>query len=191
MKTFLDHRDYATTLRQVVGRIKQPNETMAQYYFGKMNLLQACNIGGKEVRSSSPEQLYAEYLSLLTTDTRCPQDIKRKSQWESKGSARRYEDKPPAGRLHKPMTKPVPRCFNCNKLGHQFRQCRQPKLECNRCNKIGHDENQCPSYKKAKPVVDPVHSTGTQECYFIDSTVNGTTVRAYIDTGCSITTICS
>jgi hypothetical protein len=51
MKTFPDHRDYATTLRQVVERIKQPNETVAQYYFGKMNLLQACNIGGKDAVS--------------------------------------------------------------------------------------------------------------------------------------------
>jgi hypothetical protein len=96
MNTFPDHRDYATTLRQVVGPIKQPKETMAQYYFGKMNLLQACNIGGKDAvscfidglvdrtfrngvkagRFESPEKLYAEYLSLLNTDTWCPQDDK-------------------------------------------------------------------------------------------------------------------
>jgi hypothetical protein len=35
-------------LRQLVNRMNRPNETMTQYYFGKMNLLHACNITNKE-----------------------------------------------------------------------------------------------------------------------------------------------
>jgi hypothetical protein len=82
MKNFPDHLNFAVTLRQVVERIKLPNETMTQYYFSKINFLRACNIRGKDAvsclieglmnrtlrngakagRFESPEQLYAEYL---------------------------------------------------------------------------------------------------------------------------------
>ncbi|CAH1378842.1 unnamed protein product, partial [Tenebrio molitor] len=47
VKTFPEHHDFATTLRQLVNREKQFHESMTQYYLGKINLLQACNITGK------------------------------------------------------------------------------------------------------------------------------------------------
>jgi hypothetical protein len=100
VKTFPDPRDYARTLRQAVDRVKQPTETMAQYYFGKVTLLLACNIGGKDAvsclidglvdrtlrngatarRFESPEQLYAEYLSLLNTELISPREVQRDPQ---------------------------------------------------------------------------------------------------------------
>jgi hypothetical protein len=87
IKTFPFHHDFANTLRQMLDRVKQPNESMTQYYFGKMNLLQACNITDKEAvsclidgllddtqktgakagRYKTPERLYAEYLSTIAT----------------------------------------------------------------------------------------------------------------------------
>ncbi|KAK5647817.1 hypothetical protein RI129_002709 [Pyrocoelia pectoralis] len=88
VKTFPDHVDFAATLRQLVNRDKQRNETMTQYYFGKMTLIQACNItkknavsclidglkdrtlrnGAKAGRYDTPEDLYTEYLSTLDND---------------------------------------------------------------------------------------------------------------------------
>jgi hypothetical protein len=35
--------DFASTLRQLVDQVQQPNETMTQYYFGKLDLLQECS----------------------------------------------------------------------------------------------------------------------------------------------------
>ncbi|KAJ3631872.1 hypothetical protein MTP99_012977 [Tenebrio molitor] len=88
VKTFPDHHDFAATLRQLVNREKQFHESMTQYYFGKMNLLQACNITGKHAvsclidglsdrtlrngakagRYETPEELYTEYLSTLVAE---------------------------------------------------------------------------------------------------------------------------
>jgi hypothetical protein len=51
VRTFPDHHNFASTFRQLVDRVKQPNETVTKYYFGKMNLLQPCNITGKEAVS--------------------------------------------------------------------------------------------------------------------------------------------
>jgi hypothetical protein len=94
LKPFPDYHDFARTLRQLANRVKQPNETMTQFYFGKMNLLQACNItvkeavsclidgltdrtlqnGAKAGRYGTPESLYTEYLSTLDAETVQPQD---------------------------------------------------------------------------------------------------------------------
>jgi hypothetical protein len=102
VRTFPDHHDFARTLRQLVDRIKQPNETMTQYYFGKINLLHACNITGKEAvsclidrltdhtlqngakagRYETPESLYTEYLSTLSAEAVEPHDMRPKPRIE-------------------------------------------------------------------------------------------------------------
>jgi hypothetical protein len=50
LRIFPDH-DFASTLRQLVDRVKQPNETVTPYYFGKLDLLRVCNINDKEADS--------------------------------------------------------------------------------------------------------------------------------------------
>jgi hypothetical protein len=96
MRIFSDH-DFASTLRQLVDQVQQPNETMKQYYFGKLDLLQVCNItdkeavsclidglmdhtlknGAKAERYETPEQLYAKYLSTLTAEMLEPRDTRQ------------------------------------------------------------------------------------------------------------------
>jgi hypothetical protein len=78
---------------------------MTQYYFGKMNLLQACNITGKEAvsclidglmdrtlqngaqagRYETPESFYTKYLSTLSMEAVEPQDMRPKFRVERKG----------------------------------------------------------------------------------------------------------
>lgn len=80
-KTFPDHHDFAATLKKLVACVKQSNQTMTQYYFTKMDLIQACKIAGKDAvsclidglrdntlqngaqagRYETPESLYTEY----------------------------------------------------------------------------------------------------------------------------------
>jgi hypothetical protein len=73
---------------------------MTQYYFGKLDLLQVCNVtyeeavlcligglmdhtlknGTKAERYGTPEQLYAKYLSTLTVEMLEPRDTREKLQ---------------------------------------------------------------------------------------------------------------
>lgn len=46
INTFPDNVDFAATLRLLVNRLKKPEETITQYYFSKMYLLEACKITG-------------------------------------------------------------------------------------------------------------------------------------------------
>lgn len=84
-KTFPDNVDFAATLRLLVERYKRSDETITQYYFSKMYLIEACKITGinavsclidgladvhleQEARSNNcltPETLYSQFLSKL------------------------------------------------------------------------------------------------------------------------------
>ncbi|KAJ8937624.1 hypothetical protein NQ318_003741 [Aromia moschata] len=87
-RTFPDHHDFSATLRKLVNRSKLATETMTQYYFAKLELLQACEITGtkavsclidgigdralqnsaKAGRYETPEHLYEKFLSTLADD---------------------------------------------------------------------------------------------------------------------------
>lgn len=85
INTFPDNVDFAATLRLLVNRSKKADETITQYYFSKMYLLEACKITGanavsvlidglndpywqQDARSRkflNPEVFYAEFLAKL------------------------------------------------------------------------------------------------------------------------------
>ncbi|KAJ8953799.1 hypothetical protein NQ318_006646 [Aromia moschata] len=89
-RTFPDHHDFSATLRKLVNRSKLATETMTQYYFAKLELLQACEITGtkavsclidgigdralqnsaKAGRYETPEHLYEKFLSTLADDNK-------------------------------------------------------------------------------------------------------------------------
>jgi hypothetical protein len=167
IKTFPVHHDFANTLRQMLNRVKQPNESMTQYYFGKMNLLQACNITDKEAvsciidgllddtqkvgakagRYETPELLYAEYLSTLTTNTYELRDTMPRSRFEHtprsrfEDAFRRQRPRRETGELYQPRERPINtnlnesavetsgyQCFNCHESGHTSRTCPKPRV---------------------------------------------------------------
>lgn len=85
INTFPDNIDFASTLRFLVNRLKKKEETITQYYFSKMYLIEACGISGTNAVSClidglndpiwqqdaqtqnfcNPELFYAEFLSKL------------------------------------------------------------------------------------------------------------------------------
>jgi hypothetical protein len=212
VKTFPDHHDFAATLRQLVNREKQFHESMTQYYFGKMNLLQACNITGKYAvsclidglrdrtlrngakagRYETPEELYTEYLSTLVAEV---------ADNETKVADRRGKgfDRRRLGTKMSPSTnkrndsdsteKRILRCYNCHETGHVAGNCPKPLVECGNCKLLGHEAGKCRRPKTSGPSVRLLCPSDTQDCYFVECAINGKPLKGYIDTGCSIVTL--
>ncbi|KAJ3626844.1 hypothetical protein MTP99_017312, partial [Tenebrio molitor] len=212
VKTFPDHHDFAATLRQLVNREKQFHESMTQYYFGKMNVLQACNITGKHAvsclidglsdrtlrngakagRYETPEELYTEYLSTLVVEV---------ADNETKVADRRGKgfDRRRLGTKMSPSTnkrndsdsteKRILRCYNCHKTGHVAGNCPKPRVECGNCKLLGHEVGKCRRPKTSGPSVRLLCPSDTQDCYFVECAINGKPLKGYIDTGCSIVTL--
>jgi hypothetical protein len=212
VKTFPDHHDFAATLRQLLNREKQFHESMTQYYFGKMNLLQACNITGKHAVSclidglsdrtlrngakagcyETPEELYTEYLSTLVAEV---------ADNETKVANRRGKgfDRRRLGTKMSPSTnkrsdsdsteKRILRCYNCHETGHVAGNCPKPRVECGNCKLLGHEAGKCRRLKTSGPSVRMLCPSDTQDCYFVECAINGKPLRGYIDTGCNIVTL--
>lgn len=90
LTTFPDHYDFASMLKKLLARQKQSYESWDKYYFEKMELVRACEIGGKNAvsciidgitnstietgakagRYQTPEELYANYLTTLSVEER-------------------------------------------------------------------------------------------------------------------------
>ncbi|KAJ8932979.1 hypothetical protein NQ318_011196 [Aromia moschata] len=88
-RSFPDHMDYTTLLENMLGRRKDPAETMTTYYFKKMELLRSCDIkrkqavsclihgiddplvqnGARAGRYRTPEDLYEEYFRFICNDS--------------------------------------------------------------------------------------------------------------------------
>lgn len=84
-KMFPDNVDFVTTLKRLVTRLKQADETIPTYYFSKMYLIEACKITGEDAVSClidglnnqavqeqakaqnflTPETLYSQFLTVL------------------------------------------------------------------------------------------------------------------------------
>lgn len=189
IKTFPDHHDFATTLKKLVNRSKQTNESWIQYYFSKMDLIQACKItdrdavsclidgmndrtlqnGAKAGRYENPEALFTEYLSTRTNDI-VVEDIEIRERFDR----RRLGPKIIKKRFHPYNSKPLHysqevRCYNCRNVGHVSSRCPKPRLECNKCKLLGHDESRCRKYPKImKGDVKLIDPKSTNTCYFID-----------------------
>nr|CAH7746648.1 unnamed protein product [Callosobruchus chinensis] len=167
-RTFPDNIDFAQTLRLLVDRVKAPDETITQYYFSKMYLLEACKISGvnavsclidgldnpywqAEARTNNfmtPEILYSQFLcNLPNHGIQVP--IQVSSPVPHMSYEREREVREP--REHRKERdnnielnkQNMRKCYTCGKVGHIATECRHAPI-CYKCNNKGHIAIKCP-----------------------------------------------
>ncbi|XP_068897798.1 uncharacterized protein [Tenebrio molitor] len=185
---------------------------MTQYYLGKINLLQACNITGKYAvsclidglsdrtlrngakagRYETPEELYTEYLSTLVAEV--ADNETKVADRRGKGFDRRRLGTKMSTSTNKrndsdSTEKRILRCYNCHEPRHVAGKCPKPRVECGNCKLLGHEAGKCRRHKTSGPSVRLLCPSDTQDCYFVGCAINGKPLKGYIDTGCSIVTL--
>lgn len=161
-KSFPDHVDYATVLRKMLGRIKEKNETMTNYYFSKMELMRTCQITGRNAvsclidgivnvtiqngaragRYVTPESLYEEYLSTLRDD----KFTEINHMYQGTSGRRNLKPEQPKFREQSQQRKSDVKnvyCYNCKSKGHFHSNCPKERVECTKCHLLGHEANKC------------------------------------------------
>uniref|UniRef100_A0A6P7G7D4 Uncharacterized protein LOC114334848 n=1 Tax=Diabrotica virgifera virgifera TaxID=50390 RepID=A0A6P7G7D4_DIAVI len=150
IQTFPDTVDFAHTLRLLVDRLKQPSETITQYYFAKMYLAEACKISGsnavsclidglndpdlqkyaREKNFISPETLYAQFLVKL------PNYGITHPELAEHGEEREIEQR---------LRLPIIPCAICSRMNHATESCyhRKKVQKCYTCGKFGHLSKAC------------------------------------------------
>lgn len=146
--TFPTKINYAQLIKDMIGRKRKTDETLLQYFFSKLSLLQQCEISGEKAVSliidglddqflkrtaeaakhSTPESLLA---FLKNCHERASVDFKPPHKKIKYGDRRQKVDSR--------------KCFLCKKTGHRASKCRLGKRSviCNFCKKTGHEEKFC------------------------------------------------
>ncbi|CAG9824414.1 unnamed protein product [Phaedon cochleariae] len=158
-RTFPDTIDFATTLHLLVDRVKSPDESITQYYFSKIYLLEACKITGtnavsclidglndgylqQEAKANkylTPESLYSNFLSKLANYEIQIEEIKTSSQDEAE-----FVEGLPLQQFQRKIDPLVKKkCYTCGKFGHISEKCRHAPL-CYKCRLKGHIAAKCP-----------------------------------------------
>ena len=95
-------------------------------------------------------------------------------------------------------------CYNCKEKGHSFLYCPKPIIRCSQCHKVGHNTESCRSNVESKTTnngnvqktmcidsfIRDVHSKPSPNAkYLKEVRINGATLKAFVDFGSDVTLI--
>lgn len=156
-RAFPSEENYGRLLEEMLARTTRGDESLREYFYDKLNLLNRCEIKGKRavdcvihgitdrsVRSGAQALNCEEPEDLL--NFLCAQRItyfsnKDRSRQRSNSSAVTNNSGNNDGSIV---------CFNCRNKGHPYHKCPKPVIKCKKCNRIGHDNENC----KLRPVAE-------------------------------------
>ncbi|VEN56651.1 unnamed protein product [Callosobruchus maculatus] len=216
IQAFPDHQDFPTNLKNLIFRIKNPEETWTEYYFAKQQLLRQCQITGKNAvamiidgisditiqsgakvgRYASPEDLYREYLSTLENTRHRRTNPHTKPDFLRKTEKYRPEHLKSSHHKSDSNRKMRGKCYNCGEFGHMQTHCPKERLECTLCKKLGHSVEKCfrnknnrPKSNEHKTLMCDTQDKSEMNGYYVDCSINGHLLKGFIDSGCEIVTI--
>ncbi|CAK1603777.1 unnamed protein product [Parnassius mnemosyne] len=210
-KAFPSEENYGRLLEEMLKRTSRNDESLREYFYDKLSLLNRCDIIGKKavdciiygisdrsirngaqtLNSHEPEDLlnYLASQKPQIFDSRQGERISQKSFKSSVPSTSKSIS------TNNSLT-----CYNCRSQGHPYYKCTKPILKCRRCNRIGHDNDDCklqpihPSNytisinnrsEKKSLKIDSFNNTNDK--YFKSVIINEHTFEAYIDFGSECT----
>ena len=208
IRTFPRHRDYGSMIEEMMHRRKLPSESMTKYYQEKVAMCFRCKLSdsatvsciirglptalqpnARAFKCERPDELYEGFLCAL--DDYRPPLISEARVFHRETSRQLPEKKNP------PFNPDIDPCPRCKKTGHILRNCPQPDLRtCFKCGNQGHIATRCTNPPKNKPALDVTRTAkdvnilqNYNDIYKKAAKINGTYIKAYLDTGSQVNVI--
>lgn len=212
IKAFPSESNYGALLTDMLERRMRIGESIDEYYYDKITLLNACDIGRKKavdclihgiddrmIRASAssarlqdPEDLL-KFLKDLCRETY----TKNKPKIFANTSADMI-----CAKCNKPGHRAVQcrvatevSCYNCKEKGHISIKCPKPIKKCNNCNRLGHDTADCrlrsnSNSNKTEKRTLLTNTTKSDSKYYKNVIINGSIeTSAFIDFGSDCTLV--
>lgn len=191
-------------------------DSLEEYYYQKMVLLNRCNIVGKNaidcilfgiddrsVRTSAEATQFTKPDKLLVylrnvRSTRKPEKSSLAMQagnGENKQS-RHFKANYNTSEAKSNRSYKLTKCYNCGEEGHPYSLCKQPVKRCDSCHRVGHTSNNCSSKADSKTnesnynnktVLRISKHQDDESKYFKNAYVNGQNLECYVDFGSQCT----
>ncbi|XP_069364889.1 uncharacterized protein [Maniola hyperantus] len=188
-KAFPSEENYGRLLEEMLSRTSRFDESLREYFYDKLGLLNRCEISGRKAvdciiygisdrsirngaqaqNSSEPEDLLCFLASqkvqpplksrINERTTQRPSSINPNTNFNSTNSNSN-------GTSVNSFS-----CYNCRARGHPFYKCPRPIIKCRKCNRIGHDFEACKLEPRASPNLksNQAESTAEKNILKIDS----------------------
>lgn len=168
IKAFPSETNYGALLSDMLDRRMRIGESVDDYYFDKITLLNACDIKGKKavdclihgiedrmIRSSAssarlndPEDVLKFLKDLCReSDLRLSRQKTNFANFRDIVCSRCNKTGHRGAQCRNVVSEVI--CYNCREKGHTFNKCSKPVIKCEICNRLGHKSNDC-YHNKAK-----------------------------------------
>lgn len=209
--------NYADLLSEMLNRKTRRNETLEEYYYDKVMLINRCELSGKKAvdcltqgifdpnirmnvqgaNLQTPESVL-QYFRNITSKVAYPPRTFNQGHQPNEHFSKKNIDL-----SRKPLTISKLTCYNCHEVGHTVAQCSKEIIKCNKCRCYGHIEKNCSKQfesKNVKEIAKPTNSsnsnvlsieTGSRgsDKYYKPIKVNGKPMTSFVDLGSQCTLI--
>lgn len=217
LKAFPCEDNYGDLLTEMLSRKSKRHETLEEYYYDKLRLINRCEITGikavdclthgifdNNVRMNAQGLCFKEPEDVLTyfrkISTKRDEGPKLNTNIRDRAMAVPIKRTQAGNTTDDKQKKFDAVCFNCNEKGHFWQNCPRDLVKCGKCRRVGHNAVKCDKYPvsadKAPSVSGPSRSVlkiQTQatsvDKYYKNITVNGRVVKAFVDLGSECTLI--
>ncbi|KAL0803248.1 hypothetical protein ABMA28_017286 [Loxostege sticticalis] len=162
-RAFPSETNFGALLSEMLARRYKLGDSLDEYYYEKMVLLNACDITGKKAVDCIIYGLDDRTLKASASSARFnhPEDL----LGFLKDMCREHIDRSSKNKLQSTSNNSITcsyckkvshnfrqcralLCFNCKQYGHKLQQCPQPTIKCEHCQKLGHKSEDCFSKNK-------------------------------------------
>lgn len=217
LKAFPCEQNYGDLLSEMLSRKSRKGETLIEYYYDKIMLINRCEIKGRHAVDCLTHGIYDNNIRMNVQGAHYdePEQV---LNYLRNISSRNVESFP----LRKPTSETRESndsfkrnfsstnntfnrrghqvtCFNCGEAGHIVSNCPKEIIKCKNCNRHGHVESKCSvsnrqgnNFKQTdatKKVLNIKDNADANSKYYKDIKVNGFEMKAYIDFGSECTLI--
>lgn len=212
LSSFPCREDYAELLTEMLAKRVKYGESLDQYYYAKVNLLNRCKIYGKQAvdcilygvedravkvgaqaaQFIEPEQVLKYFKTVKVGQVRDNNESSSKFKSDRRNTS--FLNKPSGSRTG-PTSNNNIRCYNCNEIGHPSFKCEKPLIKCTTCERLGHlsshcfknklikDQDQSKDSKTEKHVSQLNVEDSSNSKYVFDIMINSHKVLCHLDLG--------
>ncbi|XP_072940615.1 uncharacterized protein [Epargyreus clarus] len=207
---FPSDENYGQLLTDMLACKARFGDSLEEYFYQKMVLLNRCNITGKgaidcvlfgiedrSVRTSAEAAQFTEPDKLLVylRNARIRKHDRPNQAVQSSNSDRHVKTyrTPVSDSDRTRRDYRLTKCYNCGEDGHPYFKCKQPIKRCESCHRVGHIANDCPGkieFKNNnvdKTVLRISKEQDNDSKYFKVAHVNGQNLNCFVDFGSQCT----
>ncbi|KAI5639143.1 hypothetical protein NE865_08343 [Phthorimaea operculella] len=212
IESFPCRQDYAELLSEMLAKQVRYGESLEQYYYTKINILNRCDITGRKAVDCLLHGVEDRSVRVgaQAASFRQPEDVLKyfKTIKYGKDAAdKNSQDRKTPGNIKtrnetngRKIAVNV-KCYNCNDEGHKSFKCTKAPTKCGFCSKLGHLEAYCRTKQRGKVQTPEQHSEekkpkqvallnqseDTNQKYVIGIQINGTPITCQVDQGSECT----